>query len=322
MVRSATRVLSTRSVSGGESVDYWRHVISDAFVPLDAVAPEPEFRGEVRIDRLGSTLVSQVDAGPHRVRRTKAMIGASERGYYKLGLQVRGSCLLVQDGREAVLGPGDFAIYDTDRPYTLAFGQPTSMAVFMFPRERLRLAAGGARQILGQRIAADDEPGALLSPLFRRLVHRLGRDTSPMPLADAVLDLLSALLAEQVEVPSGDAGHDSLVLRAQSYIDAHLSDPDLCPDAVAAAVHISTRYLQKLFAEQGSGVAGWIRARRLEQCRRDLASPDPARSVGAVGAAWGLPDAAHFSRAFKAAYGMSPREFRRHAFAHRQEAFA
>ncbi|MDQ0382205.1 AraC-like ligand-binding domain-containing protein [Amycolatopsis thermophila] len=312
MVQTATRILSTRSVSGGESVEYWRHVISDAFVPLDADAPEPGFRGEVRIDHLGSTLVSQVDAGPHRVRRTRAMIGASERGYYKLGLQVRGSCLLVQDGREAMLGPGDFAVYDTDRPYTLAFGEPTSMAVFMFPRSRLRLGAG-AGQILGRAIRGDDEPGSLLSPLFRRLVHQLGRDGSPIPLADAVLDLLSALLAEQAGATPGEVGHDALVLRARSYIDAHLSEEDLCPDAVAAALHISTRYLQKLFAEQGTGVAGWIRMRRLEQCRRDLARPDLTRSVSAVGATWGLPDAAHFSRAFKAAYGLSPREFRARA---------
>ncbi|WP_223843205.1 cupin domain-containing protein [Amycolatopsis methanolica] len=122
--------------------------------PLEAAAPEPSFRGEVRIDRLGSTPVSRVDAGLHRVRRTKAMINASERGYYELGLQVRGSCLLVQDGGEALLGPGDLALYDTDRPYTLAFGEPTSMAVFMFPRERLRLGAGERGRSWGSPSAA------------------------------------------------------------------------------------------------------------------------------------------------------------------------
>ncbi|MEV5300665.1 cupin domain-containing protein [Amycolatopsis methanolica] len=154
VVHPATKILSTRAAPGGESLDYWRHVHSDAFVPLEAAAPEPSFRGEVRIDRLGSTPVSRVDAGPHRVRRTKAMINASERGYYELGLQVRGSCLLVQDGREALLGPGNLALYDTDRPYTLAFGEPTSMAVFMFPRERLRLDAGERGRSWGSPSAA------------------------------------------------------------------------------------------------------------------------------------------------------------------------
>ena len=55
----------------------------------------------------------------------------------------------------------------------------------------------------------------------------------------------------------------------------------------------------------------WIRTRRLEQCRRMLSDPVHAgRSVSEIGARWGLPDAPHFSRVFKAAYGVSPRQFR------------
>ncbi|WP_228713781.1 AraC-like ligand-binding domain-containing protein [Prauserella endophytica] len=310
-------VLSTDEVAGDESVDYWRHVISDAFVPLDAVAQAPAFHGEVRIDRLGALLVSKVDAEPHRVRRTRPMIARSERGYYKLGLQLTGSCLLVQDGQEALLSPGDFALYDTDRPYTLAFPEATTMAVFMFPRERLRLTGGGERHVLARRIARDDDTGSLLAPLFLRLLGRLG-GTAPgatLPLSDAVLDLLSALLSERFEARP-EVPHAALVARAKAFVDEHLGDPALCPDAVAAALHVSTRYLQKLFAEEGEGVASWIRTRRLEQCRRDLALPGTlAKPVSAVGAAWGLPDAAHFSRAFKAAYGLSPREFRARALA-------
>jgi AraC-like DNA-binding protein len=58
-------------------------------------------------------------------------------------------------------------------------------------------------------------------------------------------------------------------------------------------------------------VAGWVRQRRLERCRRDLLDPaSAARPVSAVAARWGLVNAAHFSRAFRAAYGLSPVEYR------------
>ncbi|PXY22604.1 helix-turn-helix domain-containing protein [Prauserella muralis] len=334
MVRTTpgSRVLSTREVKRGESVDYWRHVVSDAFVPLQPVADSSEFEGEVRIDQLGTMVVSRVDAQRHEVHRTRALIAREERGYYKLGLQLRGHALLEQDGRETDLGPGDLALYDTDRPYRLAFREPTAMAVFMFPRPRLRLSPAGARLVLARRLAGDAEPASLLAPLFLRLVRGIdaGPPSAAMPLADAVLDLLSALLGEQAcDDTEPEPSQDALLLRAKAFIDDNLGDPQLCPDAVAAALHVSTRYLQKLFAADGTGIASWIRGRRLEQCRRDLVRPGTlGRPVSAVGAAWGLPDAAHFSRVFKAAYGFSPREFRARAlaapapYANRQEQFA
>ena len=108
-----------------------------------------------------------------------------------------------------------------------------------------------------------------------------------------------------------DARRRGLLLRIQAFLEARLGDPELDPAAVAAAHHISVRYLQKLFEEEGETVAGWIRARRLEHCRRDLAEARLAGlPVSSVAARWGLVDAAHFSRLFKAAYGLSPREYR------------
>ncbi|HYP73799.1 MAG TPA: helix-turn-helix domain-containing protein, partial [Microbacterium sp.] len=85
----------------------------------------------------------------------------------------------------------------------------------------------------------------------------------------------------------------------------------LSPGSIAAAHYISTRHLHGLFQEQGTTVSTWIRMRRLEQCRRDLADPLHAGSpVAAISARWGFVDAAHFSRSFKQAYGVSPSEYR------------
>jgi AraC-like DNA-binding protein len=81
--------------------------------------------------------------------------------------------------------------------------------------------------------------------------------------------------------------------------------------AVAAAHHVSVRYLQKLFEDEGATVTGWIRARRLEHCRRDHAAAEFAEVPAcSIAARWGLVDAAHFSRLFKAAYGLPPGEYR------------
>ena len=58
-------------------------------------------------------------------------------------------------------------------------------------------------------------------------------------------------------------------------------------------------------------MAGWIRGRRLERCRRDLADPALAsRPVAAIAARWGFSSAADFSRAFRAVHGLPPAEYR------------
>ncbi|MFF0244507.1 helix-turn-helix domain-containing protein [Streptosporangium sandarakinum] len=132
--------------------------------------------------------------------------------------------------------------------------------------------------------------------------------------ATAVLGLLAALLTREPGAnPSPvDTSRASTVARAQAFIERRLADPDLSPALVAAEHHVSVRHLQKLFEEQGLSVAGWIRRRRLERCRRDLA--DPAWNdlpVRAVAFRWGFTSESHFNRAFRAAYGAPPATYRR-----------
>jgi AraC-like DNA-binding protein len=96
-------------------------------------------------------------------------------------------------------------------------------------------------------------------------------------------------------------------MRARAYIDEHIADPDLDPAAVASACAISVSYLHKLFSEAGTSVTDYIREQRLQGCWSDLRCPElAALGVGAIGAEWGLPDSAHFSRAFRARFGLPP----------------
>jgi AraC-like DNA-binding protein len=130
-----------------------------------------------------------------------------------------------------------------------------------------------------------------------------------------VLDLLAVALAARLdraeELPP-ESRQRALVLRIRAFIEENLGDPDLTPRTVAAAHYVSVRYLHKLFETEQTTVAEWIRHRRLERCRRDLLDPAlRALPVNAIAARWGLLNAAHFSRAFRAAYGAAPIEYRR-----------
>jgi AraC-like DNA-binding protein len=128
-----------------------------------------------------------------------------------------------------------------------------------------------------------------------------------------VLDLLGTVLTERLDTtpPDPDRAHRALMLQITSFIEEHLGEADLAPAQIAAAHHISLRQLHKLFHASGTTVAGWIRQRRLERCGHDLRDPRwSGRPVAAIGARWGYPDPAHFSRLFKAAYGVGPRDYR------------
>ncbi len=96
------------------------------------------------------------------------------------------------------------------------------------------------------------------------------------------------------------------------YAAQHLFDPDLTPGAIARAHNVSLRQLYKAFAEAGLSLEQDIVTRRLEAARARLASAaGRRRSIAATARATGFRDASHFARRFRAAYGMTPREWQR-----------
>jgi AraC-like DNA-binding protein len=304
-----------------ERFDYWRHAVSNTFVPLRADPPggaaggPAPFDGTLHTVRLGSVQATRIAAGAHTVVRTPRLIAQSDAEFFKLGVQLRGYCLLTQDGREAPLTPGDFALYDTTRPYTLAFDDSYRQLVLMLPRSTLRVPPDQVSRVTARRVSGRQGLGALLSPFLLQLAAHLEEfdHTGNLRLADNIVDLLVTLLAEQIDVDaaSPESTRRALLLRVMAFVEQHLGDHELGPEEIAAAHFISTRYLHKLFHEENTTVSSWIRERRLEHCRRDLRDPlQSSRPVSAIAARWGFVDAAHFSRVFRSAYGASPREYR------------
>ena len=308
-------ILSTESVPPVDRLAYWHDAVWKTFVPLDVTAPKDRpFSGSVATDRIGHLQISTVDADRERVRRSRSLIAESPDEHLALGLQTRGSGVVVQDERTAVLRPGEFALYDTSRPYTLDFPDRFEMVVFQLPRRALGLPEPDLRNITGVTIGADQGLAALLVPFLSRLAAEA--DTYEPEVGEMLArnagDLLATVVVERLGRGTArmDAAQQSLLLRIRTFVDAHLADPALSPEAIAAAHHISVRHLQRLFQAEGETVGGWIRHRRLEECRRELGRPRRTRpTVAAVAHRWGFVSPSHFSRAFRTAYDMSPREW-------------
>jgi AraC-like DNA-binding protein len=306
------------TTSVARTFDDWKHLVAESFVPLAARTADVDgFRGQLRSRVLDRMSIVEVTATSHEVHRTPALIAQAGERYFKLNLQLEGTGLLIQDNREALLEPGDLAIYDTNRPYTLAFEEQARMMVVMFPCDALTLPTDYVGQLAAVRMAGGTGLSGIVGQFIRQLSENLDVLGGPSGsrLATNALDLVSTMLHAEMDIaPDRMKPQALLAASIREYIEANLSDPLLAPASIAAAHFISTRHLHNVFHESGTTVASWIRSQRLEGARRDLRDPLHAgKSVSTVAARWGFLDAAHFSRTFRDAFGLSPTDWRRQA---------
>lgn len=219
------------------------------------------------------------------------------------------------------LAPGDICFYDVHHAPALDFRERFRATVFLVPADLLGLEASDVRRIVRTPVARASRLGTLLSPLLCDLARATAEARPPVGemLAWNAVNLLATLAAEQLGTGTPGAGgatgtpggHSPVLARILEYVELHLTDPDLSPEVIARAHHISVRYLHKLFKDEGTTVGRWILRRRLEECRRDLMRYGRGgRTIAAVAGRWGFLSATHFSRVFRSAYGMSPREWR------------
>lgn len=316
---AASHAPPSGAVVRAQSFPEWRRFISESFVPLETAPAgtrgQAAFAGQLTSHQLRELAIVQVDAMAHAVERTPELIAAGGSGFYKLNLQLSGSGVLRQGGRQTVLTTGELAIYDTGQPYTLRFDESFSTLVLMFPKHLVGLSPEQMSGLTAIPLGKEHRLGRAVVPFLTQTARMLPELDGPIAhrLAMNTVDLLATLLAD--EAYSGpvaeSTGHARMLRRIQLFIDGQLANPDLSPRYVAAAHYISTRSLHKLFEDSGTTAAAWIRERRLAGARHDLADPLLADApISAIGARWGLPDPAHFSRIFRAAHGCSPSAYR------------
>ncbi len=315
MSATLTRQSDVVTTSVARNISQFRSSVSESFVPLQVTSPLADsFRGMIKAASIDEVHVTDVRATEHVVERTPELIGRADRSYFKLSLMLSGTGLLIQDDREAVLQPGDLAVYDTNRPYSLVFGADFRTMVVMFPKHLVALPPEMMAQLTAVRISGHEGLGAMIVPYLTQLAGNLEQlsGATGARLTQSAMDLVTTLFTHELDLDTtSNDPHRALMQRIHAHIDRNLASADLSPTSIAAAHFISTRHLHGLFQEQGTSVSTWIRIRRLERCRRDLVNPLFAdRPVSAIAARWGFVDAAHFSRTFKAAYEVSPSEFR------------
>jgi AraC-like DNA-binding protein len=300
-------------VDRANSLRGWTDAIRQRFVALN-IAPHGslDLAGSIAVRHCGPLQAAAVASAPQTFTRTPRQAGQGEHELLAVGMVESGVGYLEQDGRTCEVKQGDFALYETARPFSWTMKGDWRLCVYTWPRESIALAEGQTHRLTATTVSRNDGLGRFLGPMFSELI-RVDAGLSPqaaMKWANEIAEM-SLLAAGETRPNDNLACGAEKVRDIQLFIEQNLGDPTLSPDAIATEFYMSTRTLHRLFGQSGLTVAAWIKHRRLEACRRALISPaSGAVPISEIAARFGFTNQAFFSREFAAQFGMSPRKYR------------
>ena len=167
-------IISTEDVAEKDQLEYWIDMICDEFVQLDCTTGQrKDFKGKIRGTEFDKIRVSEVSADPQDVIRSRKQIAKSTESEFLLSLQLEDVGFVNQDGRIAELHPGDFALYDSTKPYRLHFDRPFRQIVLQIPYDYLAEQFVKPEIITARRVSAQTAVGALASQFIQSVAGRL-----------------------------------------------------------------------------------------------------------------------------------------------------
>lgn len=255
---------------------------------------------------------ARTQGGGYAVQHRTSHIRSMARDYLFACLPLSNVTRLTQAGRECFLMPGDLGLLDTRQTYTIDVPAGGDSIWVRFACSLLDCRLPRSSDLLARRIDGQSGLGLLASRFIRSVTDETERvpERSHVAIATMTADLVTEAAAKIKDGTSSFRPSSERTLeRARTYIDRHLDREDLSPHHIARGVGISTRYLSQLFAIVGETPMGHVSQRRLQRCRarleRETWRPGLITEV-ALGC--GFTNVSSFNRAFKSAFGVTPRQ--------------
>jgi AraC-like DNA-binding protein len=293
----------------------WTDILAQTHLRFDVCATErtpPTFYGAVTRRRFADLAIVDCGCSPFLGRSD-----GSGRPAEVFGLQFirKGVECVRERSHEISLHAGDVVLWDSHTEVEIEVLEPFVKRTVIFPRERLLAVCPHLEDVRALPALRESASVRLLVRYLDSLAIELGALDEPgrAVAAEAALELLRAAVAPSVP-SSRVARRAAMCTEVRRYIRGHLNDSSLGPDSIAVAHAMSVRSLHALFEDREESVCGLIRSERLSRCREDLELPGGG-SVAEIAFRWGFHDPAHFARAFKAHYEVTPSEVRREALA-------
>jgi len=203
--------------------------------------------------------------------------------------------------------PGDVLLLDLSQPLQTRTDDFDNLTL-VIPRPLLCRYVKAPERFHGRVLPAQSALGRLLighlHALWAMAPEAALAEANAM--AEGVAGLAAAYFGQSIppeDVPEIQA---ALGMAIRQFIGRNFASPKLVPDFLIARFQISRAQLYRLFKPFG-GVNRYIQDHRLAWCLTALTQPaNRSRRISEIAASAGFTDEAHFSRAFRQAYGISP----------------
>lgn len=294
--------------------DHWEHAIGQAFASMAVRIAENDdgepFRAKVRLNRIHDLAFVDAVTGPCAGVRGRSRLRREPSEHLAVLMLRHGLERVEQGGMQATLRRGDVLICDTQQALSFDMPGAARKQMLLAPRSAVEALTGASWPTEAVFLSAAEPATALLTGHLETLLDSAAVMSPPAAhaLRNATLYLVAAAADPAGSRLAADTVPDRLVASMKRWIDDHILDPQLCPAAVAAAHAISLRTAQRLFQGDDESLSTHIRRRRLMRARQALLSAAP---IGEIAHRYGFYDAGHFTRVFKAEYGINPGAYRR-----------
>ncbi|MBR1177182.1 helix-turn-helix domain-containing protein [Bradyrhizobium sp. KB893862 SZCCT0404] len=310
-----TTMQDTVVVGLNDCFEHWHHVTCRQFSVTESErSAYRDFRARVSIRKFGPLMINSIWSSTKAADRIRVIRGPSEirkdpRDYFMLWLARSGEVSFQQADRIARLRPGDLVLHDQSQPFVLDFGRTARAMMISIPRPLLLSRMPTAPNLTAFRVSGRSNLGALAGSFASHLVQLEGavRDDVVRTLSVSAIDVFAAML--EAELTDHIERNPTLerLEEAKSYIMSNLPDNGMTLDAIAKAVSVSPRTLNRLFAREGTTPIRWLWQQRLLASHTAL-SDGHIRQVTEAALTFGFSDFSHFSRSFRAAFGKTPQD--------------
>lgn len=291
------------SLAGREGLE----TISE-FVTFSSSGPK-SFVGELTAVQLGAVVLHTMRSTPLVGVRTPERIAARPVAMMEFDFVAMGSARWTQQGRSVEVRAAAPIFIDSQIPYKLETFEPSVLVGVAIPVSLL-----GDRYAQVSSLTATQLPeSSLLSATTNFLLRFV--EGLPVP-GSAVAAYAERAISEMVvavaaELTDGQVrlGESGLRMEVRDFIEQNLLDPNLTPVSVARAAGISREKLYRLFRNESTTIAAFIRQARVEEAARRLRNRDRS-SVAALARQTGFGGPDHLTRVFRATFGMSPSAYR------------